>query len=116
MREAPRVSSSHFCSEVRERLAEFSAGTKQCSGQVALMPGPQAPESIFSPLPLLLNSLIPSPWQGEVLFINLTTGVPFSVFLYPLDKKTRFLPMSLPCQVPQSPSFAVFLPFLVVDK
>jgi hypothetical protein len=33
MREAPRVSSSHFYSEVRERLAEFSAETKQCSGQ-----------------------------------------------------------------------------------
>ena len=58
MREAPRVSASRFYSEVRERSAAFPAGTKQCSG-VALMPGRQAPESIFSPLAGLLNSNLP---------------------------------------------------------
>jgi len=45
----------------------------------------QALESIFSHLPRLLNSLIYSAYQGEALF-NLTTGVLFSVFLYPLNK------------------------------
>ena len=86
------MSSSHFCSEVRERVAAFSAGTKQCSGQVALMPGQQAPESIFSPLPWLLNSLIPSPWYrgfkvafakiGRKIYLSRAINAPISLSVF----------------------------------